>query len=44
MEHIRLAHSGRDVQLTFAEFTTMAEQRASVDRLAAAPARDALRR
>lgn len=36
LEPVRLALAGRDVQLTFAEFTTMADQRASVDRLAAA--------
>ncbi|MEU6405326.1 hypothetical protein [Streptomyces sp. NPDC046985] len=40
LEPVRLALAGRDVQLTFAEFTTMADQRASVDRLAAATGTD----
>ncbi|MFJ9574625.1 hypothetical protein [Streptomyces bacillaris] len=40
LEPVRLALAGRDLQLTFAEFSTMADQRASVDRLAAATGTD----
>jgi hypothetical protein len=40
LQPVRLALAGRDVQLTFAEFTTTADQRASVDRLAAATSTD----
>lgn len=40
LEPLRLALAGRDVQVSFAEFTTMADQRSSIDRLAAATGAD----